>query len=336
MRNMKIRKWGALLAVFLLGIFFAFFSWAPQSNADETYPSRPIRIIVGFPPGGIADTLARIVGDALSQKLGVAVVVESRPGAGGLAGAEACARAPADGYTLCIGAAPVHSVHAHLHAPKLTWDPRTAFAPVSMLTTEPTVVAVNPRIGVSDPVAFAEWLRRNPDTAYSTAGAGTTSHLLGAAIGRQFGLRLEHIPYRGSQQAIMAVIAGDVPMVVAVAGGIIPFVQKGELIAIGVSSATPNSLLPNAAPLSQSIIPSLSFSNYQGLFAPTGTPPHLTERIADIVRTAFVAPDKRELIVRLGLDPVFGTAKEFAAWLHDSDDDWKALVELSGMAKPAQ
>ncbi|MGE0153642.1 MAG: Bug family tripartite tricarboxylate transporter substrate binding protein [Reyranellaceae bacterium] len=320
----------------LLAALLALAALSPHALAQDAYPSRPIRIIVGFPPGGIADTLARLVGDALSQQLKATVVVESRPGAGGLAGAEACARAAPDGHTFCIGSAPVHSLHAHLRSQPLNWDPQTAFAPVAMLATEPTVVAVSPKIGVGNPAAFVEWLRRNPETAYSTSGAGTSSHLLGAAIGHQLGLRLEHIPYRGSQQAIMAVIAGDVPMVVAVAGGLVPFVQKGELVAIGVSSAAPSPLLPDAPPLSQSVLPQLSFSNYQGLFAPAATPQPLIERIAATINAAFADPARRETIVRLGLEPVFGTPGEFAAWLRESSDDWKALVELSGAAKAAR
>lgn len=305
--------------------------------AQHAYPDgRAIRLIVGFPPGGIADTLARLVAEAMSQQLGVDVIVESRAGAGGLAGAEACARAPADGHTFCIGSAPTHSLHAHLRTPKLAWDPQTAFAPVAMLATEATVIAVRPGIGVSDPQSFVAWLRRNPEAAYATSGPNTTSHLLGATLSRTLGLRLEHIPYRGSQHATMAVIAGDVQMLVAVAGGIIPFVQKGELVAIGVSSPTPNPLLPDAPPLSQSILPGLSFSNYQGLFAPAGTPPPAIERVAAAIAIAFAAPDRRALIARLGVEPVFGTPQEFSAWLRDSSDSWKALVELSGTAKPTQ
>lgn len=204
-----------------------------------------------------------------------------------------------------------------------------------MLSTEPAVIAVSPRLGISDPAALTDWLRRNPEAAYSTAGAGTTSHLLGQALGRHLGVNLEHIPYRGSHQAILAVIAGDIPMVIAVAGGILPFVEKGELIAIGVSSPSPSPLLPQVAPLSHSMLPGLSFTNYQGLFAPTGTRPTITGKIAETLRTAFAAAEKRELVARLGLEPIFGTPDEFAAWLEQSSDGWKALVELSGAAKPA-
>lgn len=333
---MTVGRLGAIRAASLIGLAIAFAMQCGQAFAQDDYPSRSIRIVVGFPPGGIADTMARLVADALSQQLGASAFVETKAGAGGLAGAEVCARARPDGYTLCIGAAPVHSLRSHMQAAELSWDPQTAFVPVSMLATEPTVVAVSPKIGVSDPQSFVDWLRRNPNAAYSTSGPGTTSHLLGAAIGRHLGLQLEHIPYRGSQQAIMAVIAGDVPMVVAVSGGIVPFVQKGELVAVGVSSADPSPLLPDARPLGRSMLSGLSFSNYQGLFAPAGTPSELIGRIADAVRTAFAAADRRELVVRLGLEPVFGTPAEFAAWLQASSKDWKTLVDLSGAAKAAQ
>ena len=301
--------------------------------AQSTYPSQTIRLIIGFPAGGISDTLARLIGDAMSRRLGVAVVVEPRPGAGGLVGAEACARSAPDGHTLCVGTAPVHSVHQHLGGAKLTWDPATAFVPVTLISTEPTVIAVSAKLGITDPAGFVEWLRRQPDAAYATGGHGTTSHLLGAALGKHLGLSLEHIPYRGSQQAILAGISGDVPIVVTVAGGIVPFVRSGELRAIGISSTKPNPSLPGVLPLSQTILPQARFSNYLGIFAPSGTPGEIVAKVAETLRSAIADPDLREAIERLGVDPVFGTPAEFAAFLRESSEDFRTLVDLSGVGR---
>lgn len=306
---------------------------APAASAQDPYPNRPIRIIVGYTPGGIADTLARLLGDTLSRRLAVAVVVENRTGAGGLVGAEACARAAPDGYTMCIGAAPVHSVHAHLQNPRLDWNPRTAFAPVTLVATEPVILAANPSIPAKTPEEFVDWLRRNPDAAFATGGAGTTSHLLGEALSRHLGLNLRHIPYRGSQQSIMAAITGEVPMVIGVGGGMLPFLRDGKLAGIGVSDTQPSPLLPGVKPLSQTILPTVRFANYQGLFMPAATAPAVIERIATALTEAFAEAGERERIAKLGLDPVFNAPDAFSAWLRESDGDWKTLVDLSGLRR---
>ena len=322
----------ALLAAAFLALA-TIFAVARPTAAQAPYPSQPIRIIIGFTSGGITDTIARLVADAMSRELGVAVVIETRPGASGLVGAEACARAAPDGYTLCVGSGGVHSIHAHLGEPKLNWDPATAFEPISQLTSETTVLAVSSKLPIRNAAELVEWLRRNPNAHYATVGHGATGHLLTAALSRHLGLNLEPVPFRGPQQGIVAVIAGDIPIIASVAGALFGFISSGELTAIGVGSAVPNPSLPDVPPLSQTIAPPIRFTNYLGLFAPAGTPESVVSVVAATLKTAIANPAFRESIERLGTEPVFSTPAEFSAFLDEASEDFRTLVELSGIAR---
>ncbi|MBR0648340.1 tripartite tricarboxylate transporter substrate binding protein [Roseomonas terrae] len=319
------RRIAAALAV--LGGFLALSS---PVRAQDAYPSRPVRIIVSFAAGGGADIMARLLAVPLARELGQPVVVENRGGGGGVIGTEACARSPADGYTLCFGSTTTHSIIPHLQQ-GLTWDALRDFTAITNLGFQPNVLAVTPALPIRNMAELIEWAKRNRGAAYGTSGVGTSNHLAGEYLSRQFDLALNHVAYRGGNLAQQDAAGGQIPIVIDQITAMLPLIQAGRLRPIVVAGSRGRSaLLPDVPNITEATLPDFRVESYQALFGPAGLPPAVLARIHDAVVKAVNNSDVRQRFIEMGTEPVLNTPTEFAAYLRDTSPMYQRLVEISG------
>lgn len=298
--------------------------------AQPAYPNKPVRLLVAYAPGGSADIMARLLSEPLGRALGTTIVVENKPGGAGIVGTEACARAAPDGYTICFGSTTTHSILPFLHGGKLPFDPLKDFTALTLVGTQPNVIAVNPKIPATTMAELVAWAKANPGAGYATAGIGTSNHLIGAYMNKELGLDIAHVPYRSGGLATGAAVAGEVPIVIDQISTVLPFLSSGKLRAIAVTSPKRSQLLPDVPSITESVLPSIKFDSYQALFAPVGLPPELVRKLNDAVRTALSDPEIRKRHLELGIELVLNSSDEFTAWLRETSPRWQELVALSG------
>jgi tripartite-type tricarboxylate transporter receptor subunit TctC len=312
----------------LVGLLLAMI--ALPAAAQDAFPSRPIRIIVSFAAGGGADIMARLLQAPMSRDLGQPVVVENRAGGGGVIGTEACARAAPDGYTLCFGSTTTHSIIPHLQQ-GLTWDPLRDFTPITNIAFQPNVLAVNPRLPIRNMDEFIAYARVHQGSAYGTSGVGTSNHLAGEYLSRQFGLSLNHVAYRGGNLAQQDAVAGQIPFVIDQITAMLPLIQAGQLRPIVVAGARGRSpLLPELPNITESALPDFKVESYQAMFAPAGLPPAVVMRLHGAVVGAASQPDVKRRLEELGSQLVLNSPQEFAAYLRETSPIYQRLVEVSG------
>lgn len=303
---------------------------AAPALAQPAYPNKPVRLLVAYAPGGSADIMARLLSEPLGRALGTTIVVENKPGGAGIVGTEACARAAPDGYTICFGSTTTHSILPFLHGGKLPFDPLKDFTALTLVGTQPNVIAVNPKIPATTMAELVAWAKANPGAGYATAGIGTSNHLIGAYMNKELGLDISHVPYRSGGLATGAAVAGEVPIVIDQISTVLPFLTSGKLRAIAVTSPKRSQLLPDVPSITESVLPSIKFDSYQALFAPAGLPPELVRKLNDAVRTALSDPEIRKRHLELGIELVLNSSGEFTAWLRETSPRWQELVALSG------
>lgn len=308
---------GTLLALMAAAV-------APQSIA-QPYPSRPIRLIVPFPPGGVTDLVGRILAQRLGDGLGRAVVVDNRGGANGAIGAQAAARSAPDGYTLLMATA-THAINATL-SPVPGFDLRTDLAPISLAATVPLLLAVHPSLPVRSVRDLVTLARANPGRLdFASGSTGSASHLAGEMLKVAAGVDMVHVPYKGGGPAIQDLLAGHVPMMFENLPSILPHVQSGRLRGLAVTAtarATAASQLPT---MMESGYAGFVAGSWYGLFAPAGTPREIVSRLnAETVRT-LKTPDTRSLLSQQGADPVGNTETEFAAFIAAEIDRWAKVI----------
>ncbi|MFO1157758.1 MAG: tripartite tricarboxylate transporter substrate binding protein [Reyranellaceae bacterium] len=323
------RRWIAVVAA-LATIPAAMLAAATPVAAEQPFPNKPIRILVAYGPGGSADIMARLLSEPLGRTLGTTIVVENKPGGAGILGSEACARAPADGYTLCFGSTTTHSILPYLHAGKLPFDPLKDFTALTLVGTQPNVIAVNPKIPATTMPELIAWAKAHPGAGYATAGIGTSNHLIGAYMNKELGVDLAHVPYRSGGLATGAAAAGEVPMVIDQISTVLPFLTSGKLRAIAVTSPKRSQLLPEIPSITESVLPAVKFDSYQALFAPAGLPTDLVHKLNEAVRVALSDPEIRKRHLELGIELVLNSSEEFTAWLRETSPRWQELVSLSG------
>lgn len=298
--------------------------------AQQAYPNKPIRLMVAYAPGGSADIMARLLSEPLGRALGTTVVVENKPGGAGIVGSEACARAPADGYTICFGSTTTHSILFFLHGGKLTYDPLKDFTALTLVGTQPNVIAVNPSIPATTLPELIAWAKAHPGAGYATAGIGTSNHLIGAYLNKELGLDISHVPYRSGGLATGAAVAGEVPIVIDQISTVLPFLANGKLRPIAVTSPKRSQLLPEIPSITEAALPSIKIDSYQALFAPAGLSPGLVHKLNDAIRTALSDPEIRKRHLELGIELVLNSSEDFTAWLRETSPRWQELVTLSG------
>jgi tripartite-type tricarboxylate transporter receptor subunit TctC len=296
----------------------------------ETYPDRPIRLIVPFAAGGTVDIVARIIGAKLSDIAGSKVVVDNRGGAGGVIGTEMTAQAPGDGYTLLLHSASV-TYDPSLHD-KLPYDTLKDLAPVAMIGTTPNLLVVAPSFPARSAADLIRMAREKPGTiTYATGGFGSSSHLAVALFGFLSGAKLNHVPYKGAGPALADVVAGHVNFTVATMPGAIQQVRTGGLRALGVSSAARAPELPDVPTIAETGLPGYEYVAWFGVFAPGTTPPELVARINGLLRATMMAPETRERLRVQGVDPQIQSPDEFRAKVKSEIARWSDVIEKSGI-----
>lgn len=301
----------------------------PGIAAAQEYPTRPIRLLVAYAPGGGADIMARLLAVPLARELGQQIVVENRTGAGGAIGSEACARSAPDGYTICMGSTATHSILPHLA--NLPWDPIRDFTAIINLAFQPNVIAVNPNVPVRTLQEFVDWAKRNRGTVYGTSGIGTSNHLAGAYLSSKFDLGMEHVAYRGGNLAQQDAIAGQIPVVLDQITAMVPHFQSGKLRPIAIAGSPRRSaLLPDVPTIQEAVLPDFRVESYQAIFAPAGLPAPIVRRLNDAIRNAVNNSDVRQRFIGMGSDPVLNQPEEFAAYLRETSPMYRELVRISG------
>lgn len=275
---------------------------AASAQSTAPWPSKPIRYIVPFAPGGTTDILARVVGEKLSLALGQPVVVENKAGQGGSAGSAELARAAPDGHTIGGGTISSHAINVTLYD-KLSYDPVTSFAPITLYATQPNMLLVHPSVPAHTVRELIALLKANPEKyAYGSAGIGTSQHISGELFKTMAGVRMQHIPYRGSGQMLPELLGGTLPLAFDNVASAIPHVKAGKLRALAVTTAARSSVAPDVPTLAESGLAGYEISSWQAVYAPAGTPPAIVERLYTEIARILKMPDVAKRLGELGLD----------------------------------
>lgn len=314
----------------LLLLLWAALVLAAPAQAQSAYPDKPVRIIVAYAPGGVADLLARALGVELGKALGQGVIVENKVGAGGLIGTNACKDAAPDGYTLCIAStssitlAPMLIKAAH-------YDGLKNFTPISLLANFPGVLSVSPKLGVKTTDDFLRWAKAHPGAGFGSSGIGTVFYFMALNINFEHGTKLEPINYKGGSQAVADVVAGNLPMVVDALTASLPFIKSGALVPIMQSGASRSAVLPDVPTAAETLLPRFKADSFQGVFGPAGLPPDVTAKLSAAIQRVGANPEFRKRIADMGGVAVIGTPQEFAAELRESSVLFQQMVRQSGM-----
>jgi tripartite-type tricarboxylate transporter receptor subunit TctC len=290
----------------------------------QAWPSKPVRIIVAFSPGGSLDLVVRTVSDRLSQSIGQPVVVENRPGANGNVAAEYVAKLPADGYVV-LASADALPASAHLY--KLNFDAMKDFTPVIQLSRQPIVLAVHPSTGVSTVAELVALAKSKPGMGYATSGAGSGQHMVGEWFAKLAGIQLTHVPYKGGGQAIVDVVGGQVPIASLGSSPVIPHHKAGKLKIIAQTTRTRSPSLPQVPTYEEAGIRGLVLDQWLGLFLPAGAPDEVVRRLNAEVDKVLTLPAVRERYETNALEVVGGGPEQFAKLYRDDFDKYGRLVK---------
>ena len=291
----------------------------------QTYPTKPVRLIVPFPAGGATDLFARSLSQKLGERLGQSVVVDNKPGAGGTLGADLAAKAPADGYTLLLSTTSTHSIGPNLN-PKIPYDAVRDFTPIGQVGNAPSIMLVP---NSSPAKTVKEWIdhaRRNPGRLnYASSGNGTIVQLTAELFKSQANLFVVHIPYKGTALAIPDLVSGKVDVLFDSLPTGLPHVRDGRLRALGVTSAQRTPLAPDLPPISD-VLPGYESTTWFGLFGPKGLPPEVVARVNAAANQVLKDPEVIDKLTRLGIEPVGGTPAQFTAMLATELAKWKKII----------
>jgi tripartite-type tricarboxylate transporter receptor subunit TctC len=303
-----------------------------QPLADE-YPNKPLRLIIGFPPGSAADITARVVGDGMSQTLGQQIVVEARPGAGSSLAAEFVARSPADGYTLYIGTSS-NVTNAAMSGVSLRFDFAKDFAPITPLTGLPLILAVNPSLGVASVKELIALAKSKPgELTYASVGHGTVPHLSTELLALRAGIKLVHVPYQGSPPAVTDLLGGRVSIMLGVASTIMPHVQAGKLIGLASASAKRPHIAPNMPTIAEAALPDFDASVWFGLVAPAGTPRPVIDKLNKAAIGALRQPDVVDKLRKSGFEPLGDSPEEFSKLISRELGKWGEVAKAAELKK---
>ena len=304
---------------------------AVGSAAAQSYPARPIRIVVPFPAGGIADLFARVIGQKFNEAWGQPAVVDNRPGAGGNIGAEIVAKSAPDGYTLVMGSIGTHSVNVSLFS-KLAYDPIRDFAPVALVMEAEGLLVLHPSVPVKTVKELIALARARPgQVAYASAGYGTAGHLAGELFKSMAKVDMVHVPYKGNVPAITDLISGQTSLLFATMPTVLPQVQAGRLKALAVTSSARSPAAPELPTIAEAALPGYSVTNWIGLFAPVGTPRDVVVKLnGETVRT-MQAPDIQKRLANEGAKFTPRTPDEFTAFVKSEIAKWAKVVKEAGI-----
>lgn len=297
--------------------------------AAQPFPSKPVRIIVPFSPGGVADSSARVISDKLGARLGQSVVVENRPGASGNIGTQQVAAAAPDGYTLLLGFDGTMVVNPHVYA-KLPFDTLRDFAPVTKLGDATLILVAHPSVPAKDLRDFLT-IAKTQNFSYGSAGTGSTPHLAGELLAQRTGIALTHVPYKGGGQAMGDVVGGQIPLVFTAIATAQQFVRSGKLKGLGVSSARRSGSLPDVPTFVESGLEGFVVDSWVGILAPAKTPPPVVARLQKEIAAVLAEPETRERYATLGIEPVANAPEQFAEQIRADLVRWEKVVRQAGI-----
>jgi tripartite-type tricarboxylate transporter receptor subunit TctC len=300
----------------------------------QSWPTKPVRIVVPFPAAGTTDIVARSLGAELQKMWGQPVVIDNRPGAGGNIGADAVAKSAADGYTLLMGTVGTHAINAALFAhngQKMPFDPAKDFAPVTLCAAVPNVMVINPKLPVNSVQEFIQYAKSNPGKLnMASSGNGTSIHLTGELFKTITGVYMVHFPYRGSAPAVTDLIAGNMNVMFDNLPSALPHIKSGRLKALAVTSKNASPALPGVPTIEQAAgLKDFDASSWFGLFAPAGTPRAVVDRIQSDVAKALALPEIRERFIAQGAEPGGSTPEQFTAFIKAESEKWARVVKFS-------
>ena len=299
----------------------------PASAQD--YPSRPVKVVVPFSPGGAVDGPMRVIAQELSRRLGEQVVVENKPGAGATIGADLVAKSPADGYTLLLASQTI-AISATLY-PKLPFDPVEDFAPITLIGREPGVLVVNPALPVKTLQELIAYAKERPGQLdYASSGNGSGQHLFFALLASSTGMKLNHIPYKGSAQATTDLLGGQVMMSIPGTAGMVGHIKAGKLRALAVTGATRSPQLPDVPTVMESGIAGYEAYVWMGLLAPRGTPAPIVDKIQHAVVSVLALPEVKSYMATAGIEVVGSTPAEFGRFFRSEKELWARVVRETG------
>lgn len=325
---MSLRR--SLLSVAMMLTGASLISPIALAQAPAAWPSKPIRVIVTFPPGGSSDASMRLLAPKLAERLGQNVVIENRAGAGGGVGLEAAAKSPPDGHTLVLAAAGGLTANPSLYA-KLNYDPVKDFAPIMAFSTSPLVLVAGSAVPVGNLRDVIRIAKSKPGSlSYASGGNGTAMHLSGELLKSMAGLFVVHVPYRGSGPAVMAALAGDVELAVADITSVQPHLRSGKLKALGVLGAQRSQLAPEIPTLAEAGVPGYDAAGWFALLAPAGTPPAVVSRLNSVINELLATPELRRQFANVGLEPLGGSSDDLARLMRSETEKWAKVIKVSG------
>ena len=296
----------------------------------QAYPSKPLRMVVPFPPGGSADILGRSVGQKLGERLGQPVVIDNRPGAGASIGAKAVAEAPADGYTLLLGTVSSHAMSPATNT--VGYDPVKDFTPIAEIASIPFVVLVHPGVPVKNIAELVALAKSKPgQVTYASAGSGTSNHLAGELLGMAAGIKMLHVPYKGSAPALNDLLGGQVNAMFDLQLTAMPQIKSGKVRALAMTGAKRSALLPELPTVREAGVPGYEVTAWFGFFGPAGVPKPIVDRLNAELNAIMKLPDIRAKFAELGVETESGSAEEFAGFVRSEAGKWAAVIKAAGI-----
>lgn len=314
-----------LVLALVLGV-----AWSGAAAA-ETYPARPVRVVVPFPPGGPSDVLARVITQKLSESLKQQFYVDNRGGAGGTLGAELVSRSPADGYTLLFGSTTILAVSPTMY-PHLAYDPASAFSPIGLFASVPLSLVVNRDVPANSVPELIAYVKARPGQLfYGSAGNGTQVHFAGVLFKSRAGLDIAHVPYKGGGPAMAAMLTGEFQYMFDTPQSSLPYVRDGRIKMLALTSLTPSKLLPEYPTIAETALPGFEVISWNGLVAPAGTPRDIVTQVNRTLRDLTNNKDFVDVLANLGATPTYTTPEEMGALLKRDLVTWSNVAKENGI-----
>ena len=299
--------------------------------AAQPYPNKPIKWIVPYTPGGITDSVTRLVTGKLQETLGQPIVVENKPGANSIVGAELVAKSPPDGYTILTVIA-AHAANATLYAGKLPFDPTKSFAPVSLAAVAPLILTVNNNFPAKDMKELVAYAKANPDKiSFGSSGVGAAAHLTTELLKQTADVRMVHVPYKGTAPALQGLLGGDIQMLVDVPSSLMPHVRAGKIRALGMFSAKRVTGAPEVPTVAEAGGPAIESSTWVLFLAPAGTPREIVQRISAETAKIVNSPEMKARFEQLGIEAVGNTPEQATGFLNDEIAKWAKVINTAGV-----
>jgi tripartite-type tricarboxylate transporter receptor subunit TctC len=313
-------------------LLIAAFAWPALAAAPalaQDYPSRPVRVVVPFSPGGAVDGPMRLIAEGMSKRIGQAVVVENKPGAGATIGSDLVSKAAPDGYTLLL-ASQTNAISASLY-PDLSFDPVEDFTPISLIAREPGVVVVHPSLPVHNLQELIAYAKAHPgELDYASSGNGSGQHLFAALLCSMTGIKMNHVPYRGSGQATADLLAGQVKVAIPGTAGMVGHIRSGRLRALAVTGATRSPQLPDVPTMAEAGVPGYEAYVWMGLLAPKNTPATIVERLNREVLAVLATDEAKRYMSGAGIEIVGSTPAAFGTFFRSEKTRWAKLIRETG------